>query len=127
MGNSSTDLNQVRARFSVTPWPSDTGSQDVTSLSTVSTNGCTTTGRPIRESLLRSRRDVSLRFGSTSLLKQCEEAIERFKLTKSAKQFGRAIIMPNLKPPVTTTAAAVSYRDSIMKALQGKATPTSRL
>lgn len=25
--------------------------------------------------------------------------------------------MPNLKPPITTTAAAVSYRESILKAL----------
>ncbi|KAL8252936.1 hypothetical protein R6Q59_036629, partial [Mikania micrantha] len=40
-------------------------------------------------------------------------------ISHSAKQFGRAIIMPNLRPPVTTTAAAVAYRDSIMKALQG--------
>ncbi|XP_076891392.1 dihydroorotase, mitochondrial-like [Bidens hawaiensis] len=39
-------------------------------------------------------------------------------VSHSAKQFGRAIIMPNLKPPVTTTAAAVAYRDSILKALQ---------
>ncbi|WP_427915223.1 dihydroorotase [Ramlibacter sp. MMS24-I3-19] len=31
----------------------------------------------------------------------------------SAAQFGRAIIMPNLKPPVTTTALAVAYRDRI--------------
>ncbi|CAI9280052.1 unnamed protein product [Lactuca saligna] len=38
-------------------------------------------------------------------------------VSHSAKQFGRAIIMPNLKPPVTTTAAAVSYYDSILKAL----------
>ncbi|EYU17808.1 hypothetical protein MIMGU_mgv1a007899mg [Erythranthe guttata] len=35
----------------------------------------------------------------------------------SSHHFGRAIIMPNLKPPVTTTAAAVSYRQSILKAL----------
>lgn len=35
----------------------------------------------------------------------------------SASTFGRAIVMPNLKPPVTTTAAAVAYRDSILKAL----------
>lgn len=35
----------------------------------------------------------------------------------SAAHFGRAIVMPNLKPPVTTTAAAISYRESIMKAL----------
>ncbi|GLT32827.1 hypothetical protein SLA2020_074660 [Shorea laevis] len=35
----------------------------------------------------------------------------------SANHFGRAIVMPNLKPPVTTTAAAVTYRESILKAL----------
>ncbi|XP_039116465.1 dihydroorotase, mitochondrial [Dioscorea cayenensis subsp. rotundata] len=35
----------------------------------------------------------------------------------SAKHFGRAIVMPNLKPPVTTTATAVAYRESILKAL----------
>ncbi|HNK54414.1 MAG TPA: amidohydrolase family protein, partial [Ottowia sp.] len=29
----------------------------------------------------------------------------------TAAQFGRAIIMPNLKPPVTTAAQAVAYRD----------------
>jgi energy-coupling factor transporter ATP-binding protein EcfA2 len=31
----------------------------------------------------------------------------------TAAQFGRAIIMPNLKPPVTTAAQAVAYRDRI--------------
>ncbi|GLT35191.1 hypothetical protein SLA2020_096630 [Shorea laevis] len=35
----------------------------------------------------------------------------------SANHFGRAIVMPNLKPPVTTTAAAVTHRESILKAL----------
>ncbi|PWZ31377.1 Dihydroorotase, mitochondrial [Zea mays] len=35
----------------------------------------------------------------------------------SARHFGRAIIMPNLKPPVTTTARAVEYREEIMRAL----------
>ncbi|CAK7322768.1 unnamed protein product [Dovyalis caffra] len=35
----------------------------------------------------------------------------------SASCFGRAIVMPNLKPPITTTAAAVAYRESILKAL----------
>ncbi|KAG6533513.1 hypothetical protein ZIOFF_007388 [Zingiber officinale] len=35
----------------------------------------------------------------------------------SARQFGRAIVMPNLKPPITTTEAAVAYRQSILKAL----------
>lgn len=35
----------------------------------------------------------------------------------SASHFRRAIVMPNLKPPVTSTAAAINYRESIMKAL----------
>ncbi|WP_455198619.1 dihydroorotase [Kaarinaea lacus] len=35
----------------------------------------------------------------------------------TAKQFGRAIIMPNLNPPVTTTAEAQAYRDRILAAL----------
>lgn len=40
----------------------------------------------------------------------------------TARQFARAIVMPNLSPPVTTTEAARSYRDRIMAALpQGPA------
>lgn len=35
----------------------------------------------------------------------------------SARQFGRAIIMPNLQPPVTTTALALAYRQRILAAL----------
>ncbi|USG60564.1 dihydroorotase [Sneathiella marina] len=35
----------------------------------------------------------------------------------TAAQFARAIIMPNLAPPVTTVAAAKSYRDRILAAL----------
>ncbi|HEX7437713.1 MAG TPA: dihydroorotase, partial [Caldimonas sp.] len=35
----------------------------------------------------------------------------------SARQFARAIIMPNLKPPVTTAALAVGYRERIRAAL----------
>lgn len=37
----------------------------------------------------------------------------------SARQFGRAIIMPNLRPPVTTVAEAEAYRDRITEALEG--------
>jgi len=32
----------------------------------------------------------------------------------TARRFGRAIVMPNLAPPVTTSAAAAAYRDRIM-------------
>jgi dihydroorotase len=35
----------------------------------------------------------------------------------TAAQFARAIIMPNLKPPVTTAEQAVAYRDRIMQAV----------
>ncbi|MBC2650790.1 dihydroorotase [Novosphingobium flavum] len=35
----------------------------------------------------------------------------------TARQFARAIVMPNLSPPVTTAAAAAAYRDRIMAAL----------
>jgi len=38
-------------------------------------------------------------------------------LPHSARQFGRAIVMPNLRPPVTTVAAAAAYRDRILAAL----------
>src|SRR3954466_7273931 len=35
-------------------------------------------------------------------------------LADTARQFARAIVMPNLKPPVTTTAQALHYRDRIL-------------
>ncbi|KAJ7981481.1 Dihydroorotase, mitochondrial [Quillaja saponaria] len=38
-------------------------------------------------------------------------------VSHSASHFGRAIVMPNLKPPVTSTAAALTYRESILKVL----------
>jgi dihydroorotase len=38
-------------------------------------------------------------------------------LPASARQFARAIVMPNLKPPVTTTAQAMAYRERILAAL----------
>lgn len=35
----------------------------------------------------------------------------------TARQFARAIVMPNLRPPVTTTAQALAYRERIIAAL----------
>jgi dihydroorotase len=35
----------------------------------------------------------------------------------TARTFARAVVMPNLKPPVTTVAAAAAYRDRILAAL----------
>jgi dihydroorotase len=41
----------------------------------------------------------------------------RAVLPFTAARFARAIVMPNLAPPVTTTAAALAYRDRIRAAL----------
>jgi dihydroorotase len=41
----------------------------------------------------------------------------RAVLPHTAAQFARAIVMPNLKPPVTTTAQALAYKQRILDAL----------
>ena len=35
----------------------------------------------------------------------------------SARQFARAVIMPNLRPPITTTLQALAYRERILRAV----------
>jgi dihydroorotase len=44
-------------------------------------------------------------------------AMLRAVLPHTARQFARAIVMPNLAPPVTDTAAAETYRERIVAAL----------
>ena len=44
-------------------------------------------------------------------------AILKTVLPHTARQFARAIIMPNLKPPVTTVAEALVYRKEILQAV----------
>jgi dihydroorotase len=46
-----------------------------------------------------------------------DAAALRAVLPFSAARFARAIVMPNLNPPVTTTAAALAYRERIRAAL----------
>ena len=46
-----------------------------------------------------------------------DEAVLASVLPHTARQFARAIVMPNLKPPVTTTAQALAYRERILAAL----------
>jgi dihydroorotase len=43
-------------------------------------------------------------------------------LFDTARRFGRAIVMPNLKPPVTSVATAAAYRQRILTALAAAAT-----
>jgi dihydroorotase len=44
-------------------------------------------------------------------------AVLKTVLPYTARQFARAIIMPNLKPPVTTVAQALAYREEILEAV----------
>ena len=46
-----------------------------------------------------------------------DDALMRSVLPDTARQFARAIIMPNLKPPVATTSEAQAYRTRILTAL----------
>ncbi len=46
-----------------------------------------------------------------------EGAVLRAVLPFTAATFGRGVMMPNLKPPVVTTARAKAYRDEILAAL----------
>lgn len=44
-------------------------------------------------------------------------AVMRDVVPHTARQFGRAVVMPNLTPPVTTTAQAAAYRNRILAAV----------
>lgn len=46
-----------------------------------------------------------------------DDALMQSVLPDTARQFARAIVMPNLRPPVTTTAQAQEYRSRILAAL----------
>ncbi|MBK9161466.1 MAG: dihydroorotase [Nitrosomonadales bacterium] len=46
-----------------------------------------------------------------------DDALMSSVLPDTARQFARAIVMPNLRPPVTTTEQAIAYRERILKAL----------
>ena len=46
-----------------------------------------------------------------------DDALMRSVLPDTMRQFARAIVMPNLKPPITTTAQAHAYRTRILAAL----------
>jgi dihydroorotase len=47
-----------------------------------------------------------------------DEAMLASVVNYTARQFARAIVMPNLNPPITTVVAAAAYRDRILAALE---------
>jgi len=46
-----------------------------------------------------------------------DEAMLEAVVNHTARQFARAIVMPNLAPPITTIQAGKAYRDRILKAV----------
>ncbi len=44
-------------------------------------------------------------------------AVLKTVLAYTARQFARAVIMPNLRPPITTVAQALAYREEILQAV----------
>jgi len=53
-------------------------------------------------------------------------AMLRAVVGATASQFARAIVMPNLVPPITTAAAAAAYRQRILAALAASGHPLRR-
>ena len=47
-----------------------------------------------------------------------DEGMLQAVVAHTARQFARAIVMPNLRPPITTVAAAANYRERITTALR---------
>lgn len=71
---------------------------------------------PINELLLHAADDMHVHLRDGDLLLSTVPAV--------AAQFSRAVIMPNLKPPVTTAADAIAYKQRIMAALPAAAAAT---
>ena len=72
---------------------------------------------PARRWSAASDHDSRLRRPDDWHLHLRDGAALRAVLPFTAARFARAIVMPNLKPPVTTTAQALAYRQRILAAL----------
>jgi dihydroorotase len=74
--------------------------------------------QPLRKALAKDMTDsLTLRRPDDWHLHLRDGAAMASVLPHTARQFGRAIVMPNLKPPVTETTSAVAYRERILAAL----------
>jgi len=71
-------------------------------------------GTPMNSLTIRRPDDWHLHLRDTAAL----ASVVRF----TAERFGRAIVMPNLKPPIVTAAAAAAYRARILAALRPRST-----
>ncbi|PKU86949.1 dihydroorotase, mitochondrial isoform X2 [Dendrobium catenatum] len=73
--------------------------------------------KPSKRAIFKSEMDLHLTKPDDWHLHLRDGKLLESVVHHSARHFGRAIVMPNLKPPITTAAAAVAYRDSILKVL----------
>lgn len=71
----------------------------------------------IREFMSNTLKSLTIKRPDDWHLHLRDDAVLASVLPHTARQFARAIVMPNLKPPVTTTAQAIAYRDRILAAL----------
>lgn len=69
------------------------------------------------ESRNRGAAELTIREPDDWHLHLRDDAMLELTVDFTARQFARAIVMPNLVPPVTTVAAAEAYRDRILAAL----------
>lgn len=72
--------------------------------------------QPVKQELKQQLSEFSIRRPDDWHLHLRDGAALDHVVGATARQFRRAIVMPNLKPPVTTTDMAVAYRDRILEA-----------
>ena len=80
-------------------------------------NCCKSVGKSTQNLRIPRPVKITLRRPDDWHLHVRDGAALRAVLPHTARCFGRAIIMPNLKTPVTSTAAALAYRERILAAV----------
>lgn len=85
-------------------------------MSAVKSGSVVTSGDGMREGTPQPPLTITIRRPDDFHLHLRDGAVLKAVLPCTAAQFARAVIMPNLVPPVTTTAAANAYRERILAA-----------
>src|SRR3546814_3845150 len=80
--------------------------------------------RSPREAMTTSQHRIEIRRPDDWHLHLRDGAMMRAVLPWTVRQFARAIVMPNLVPPIATVAAAKAYRERILAALPAGASFT---
>src|SRR3546814_5106097 len=83
--------------------------------------------RSPREAMTTSQHRIEIRRPDDWHLHLRDGAMMRAVLPWTVRQFARAIVMPNLVPPIATVAAAKAYRERILAALPAGDRKSTRL